>query len=216
MAIAEENSQFLFCWIEYKLTNDREDSGANFSNLTRSLIAGIFETVELEFTLSPKFSKPTARPPRTTVKWSHERKVRSLAKETLGSTRTGRAMRFVAVRCKRGCVDMQHFSQGWVKGETVTSDPIYRDQTDAFQKWSTHVRLLREIMDTSSSSPVPYHEWHIEFSSCNFYHMAQFSLPLCRRILQTTALMLTLPGSIVQCVAKVQEFSISWLIPQLL
>lgn len=34
-----------------------------------------------------------ARPPRMTVKLSHERKVRSLAKKTLGSTRVGRAMR---------------------------------------------------------------------------------------------------------------------------
>ena len=41
------------------------------------------------------------------MKWSHERKVRSLAKETLGSTRTGSAMRLVAVRWRRGCVDMQ-------------------------------------------------------------------------------------------------------------
>jgi hypothetical protein len=43
--------------------------------------------------LSPKFRSPTARPPRMTVKLSHERKVRSLAKKTLGSTRVGRAIR---------------------------------------------------------------------------------------------------------------------------
>lgn len=42
---------------------------------------------------SPKLSKPTARPPRMTVKFSHERNVRSLAKKTFGSTRVGRAMR---------------------------------------------------------------------------------------------------------------------------
>lgn len=42
---------------------------------------------------SPKLSRPTARPPRMTVKLSHERNVRSLAKKTLGSTRVGRAMR---------------------------------------------------------------------------------------------------------------------------
>lgn len=42
---------------------------------------------------SPKFSRPTARPPRMTVKFSHERKVRSLAKKTFGSTRVGRAIR---------------------------------------------------------------------------------------------------------------------------
>lgn len=34
-----------------------------------------------------------AKPPRITVKFSHERKVRSLAKNTLGSTRVGRAIR---------------------------------------------------------------------------------------------------------------------------
>jgi hypothetical protein len=43
--------------------------------------------------LSPKLRRPIARPPRMTVKLSHERKVRSLAKKTLGSTRVGRAMR---------------------------------------------------------------------------------------------------------------------------
>lgn len=42
---------------------------------------------------SPKLRRPTARPPRMTVKLSHERKVRSLAKKTLGSTRVGRAIR---------------------------------------------------------------------------------------------------------------------------
>jgi hypothetical protein len=42
---------------------------------------------------SPKLRRPTARPPRMTVKFSHERKVRSLAKKTFGSTRVGRAMR---------------------------------------------------------------------------------------------------------------------------
>ena len=42
---------------------------------------------------SPKLSRPTAKPPRMTVKLSQERKVRSLAKKTLGSTRVGRAMR---------------------------------------------------------------------------------------------------------------------------
>lgn len=31
-------------------------------------------------TLSPKFRSPTARPPSTTAKCSHDRKVRSLAK----------------------------------------------------------------------------------------------------------------------------------------
>lgn len=43
-------------------------------------------------TRSPKLSRPTARPPRMTLKLSHDRKVRSLAKKTLGSMRVGRAM----------------------------------------------------------------------------------------------------------------------------
>lgn len=43
--------------------------------------------------LSPKFSMPIARAPRMTVKFSHDKKVRSLAKKTLGSTRVGSAIR---------------------------------------------------------------------------------------------------------------------------
>jgi hypothetical protein len=55
-----------------------------------------------------KLRRPIARPPRTTVKLSHERKVRSLAKKTItsiedgekpfGSTRTGRAILEPVVR----------------------------------------------------------------------------------------------------------------------
>lgn len=56
--------------------------------------------------MSPKLSRPTASPPRTTVKCSHDRKVRSFAKETLGSTRTGSAIRLLAVRWRSGWVDM--------------------------------------------------------------------------------------------------------------
>jgi hypothetical protein len=48
---------------------------------------------EMKAGLSPKFNMPIARAPRMTVKLSHERKVRSLAKKTLGSTRVGRAIR---------------------------------------------------------------------------------------------------------------------------
>lgn len=48
---------------------------------------------EIKAGRSPKFSIPIASAPRMTVKLSHERKVRSLAKKTLGSTRVGRAMR---------------------------------------------------------------------------------------------------------------------------
>lgn len=49
---------------------------------------------EIKAGRSPKFNMPIARAPRITVKLSQERKVRSLAKKTLGSTRVGRAMRF--------------------------------------------------------------------------------------------------------------------------
>jgi len=47
---------------------------------------------EMNAGLSPKFSIPIARAPRMTVKFSHDRKVRSLAKKTFGSTRVGRAI----------------------------------------------------------------------------------------------------------------------------
>lgn len=58
---------------------------------------------EMRPTLSPKLSRPMARPPRMMVKLSQERKVRSLAKKTLGSTRVGREMRFpVCEKKKRG------------------------------------------------------------------------------------------------------------------
>ena len=40
------------------------------------------------------------------MKFSQERKVRSLAKKTLGSTRVGRAMRFVEGVVRRGAEDM--------------------------------------------------------------------------------------------------------------
>jgi len=41
----------------------------------------------------PKFNMPTARAPRIIEKLSQERKVRSLAKNTLGSMRVGRDIR---------------------------------------------------------------------------------------------------------------------------
>lgn len=52
---------------------------------------------EMNATRSPKLSMPMARAPRMTVKLSHDRKVRSLAKKTLGSTLVGRAMRLPVV-----------------------------------------------------------------------------------------------------------------------
>lgn len=48
---------------------------------------------EMKAGRSPKLSMPRERAPRTTVKLSHERKVRSFAKKTFGSTRVGRAIR---------------------------------------------------------------------------------------------------------------------------
>ena len=52
-----------------------------------------------------------ASPPRMTVKFSQERKVRSLAKKTLGSTRVGRAMRFPG---GKGVVSLgEGFEGGW-------------------------------------------------------------------------------------------------------
>jgi hypothetical protein len=50
------------------------------------------QAAEMRPMRSPKLRRPMARPPRMTVKFSQERKVRSLAKKTLGSTRVGRAI----------------------------------------------------------------------------------------------------------------------------
>jgi len=46
-----------------------------------------------------------------TVKFIHERKVRSLAKKTLGSTRVGRAIRFPGVDWRSGAEDIFTASQ---------------------------------------------------------------------------------------------------------
>lgn len=61
-------------------------------------------------TVSPKLSRPIARPPRMTVKLSQERNVRSLAKKTFGSTRVGRAMRLPG-----SCVSMEGGGQGGIQ-----------------------------------------------------------------------------------------------------
>lgn len=58
-----------------------------------SMATKVKRTADIKAGRSPKLSMPMARAPRMTVKLSHERKVRSLAKNTLGSTRVGRAMR---------------------------------------------------------------------------------------------------------------------------
>lgn len=41
---------------------------------------------------SPKFNNPTPKDPKMTVKFNHERKVLSLAKNTFGSTLAGKAI----------------------------------------------------------------------------------------------------------------------------
>jgi len=61
-----------------------------------AMLTSVKRKAEMKAGRSPKFSMPMASAPRITVKFSHERKVRSLAKKTLGSTRVGRAMRFPA------------------------------------------------------------------------------------------------------------------------
>lgn len=63
-----------------------------------AMLTRVKRKAEMKAGRSPKFSMPMARAPRMTVKLSHERKVRSLAKKTLGSTRVGRAMRFPVVK----------------------------------------------------------------------------------------------------------------------
>lgn len=63
-------------------------------------------TAEMRPALSPKFNRPMARVPKITVKLSQDKKVRSLAKKTLGSTRTGSAIRFPGLACNSGVEDV--------------------------------------------------------------------------------------------------------------
>lgn len=58
-----------------------------------AMATAVNRKAEMKAAWSPKFSMPMARAPRITVKFIQERKVRSLAKKTLGSTRVGRAIR---------------------------------------------------------------------------------------------------------------------------
>lgn len=58
-----------------------------------SMATPVKRKAEMKATRSPKLSIPMAKAPRMTVKLSHDRNVRSLAKKTFGSTRVGRAMR---------------------------------------------------------------------------------------------------------------------------
>lgn len=57
-------------------------------------------------TLSPKLRRPMAKPPRITVKLRYDKKVRSFAKKTFGSTRVGIAIRFPGPDWRRGCEDI--------------------------------------------------------------------------------------------------------------
>jgi hypothetical protein len=58
-----------------------------------AIATAVNRNAEMKAARSPKFNMPMARAPRITVKFIHDRKVRSLAKKTLGSTRVGRAIR---------------------------------------------------------------------------------------------------------------------------
>lgn len=58
-----------------------------------SMATPVNRKAEMKAGRSPKFSIPMARAPKITVKLSHDRNVRSLAKKTFGSTRVGRAIR---------------------------------------------------------------------------------------------------------------------------
>ena len=58
-----------------------------------AIATAVNRNAEMKAARSPKFNMPMARAPRMTVKFIHDRKVRSLAKKTLGSTRVGSAMR---------------------------------------------------------------------------------------------------------------------------
>lgn len=71
-----------------------------------SMATPVNRKAEMKAGRSPKFSIPMARAPKITVKLSHDRNVRSLAKKTFGSTRVGRAIRLPGAVCRRGWLDM--------------------------------------------------------------------------------------------------------------
>lgn len=60
------------------------------------------KTEEILETLSPKFSKPTDKPPSIMVKFNHDKNVLSLAKNTLGSTLVGKAIFLFGPFCSNG------------------------------------------------------------------------------------------------------------------
>lgn len=57
-----------------------------------SIAIKVNKPAEILPTESPKLSKPTPRDPKITVKFNHDKKVLSLAKNTFGSTRAGKAI----------------------------------------------------------------------------------------------------------------------------
>lgn len=77
---------------------------------------------EMKDTRSPKLSMPMARAPRMTVKLSHDRKVRSLAKKTLGSTRVGKAIRLPGAVWRRGCEDIVILREANVKKKFLSHE----------------------------------------------------------------------------------------------
>ena len=94
-----------------------------------AMATSVKRAAEMRPTESPKLSRPTARPPRMTVKLSQERNVRSLAKKTFGSTRVGRAIRLptnysVRIRGIMGDYKSLHTGsslQQWLGRHTVHS-----------------------------------------------------------------------------------------------
>lgn len=77
-------------------TDEAEESGAHAANLV----------TEVEETRGKRREGDGEAEPREDWVSMRHVQVRSLAKNTLGSTRTGSAMRLPAVRCRSGCVDM--------------------------------------------------------------------------------------------------------------
>lgn len=55
-----------------------------------------------------------AKPPRMTVKLRYDKKVRSFAKKTFGSTRVGIAMRFPGADWRRGWEDIVEWLVFWL------------------------------------------------------------------------------------------------------
>lgn len=64
-----------------------------------------------------------AKPPRITVKLRYDKKVRSFAKKTFGSTRVGIAMRFPGPDWRRGCEDIFcYLDFAWIWGVRGTEE----------------------------------------------------------------------------------------------